>query len=221
MDSFTQFDGNLLIGIQNALNADWLTPIMKVITYLGEDGIFLIFICLMLLLFKRTRRLGVICSFSLLAAFIACNVCIKPLVDRARPWEVFEAVNPLMPDPGDASFPSGHTTNSIAPAWAAFIATIPVKTSSGRNYDEVACLGWRGKGADPETIHIVASVSVILAVLVGASRLYLGMHFPSDVICGFLLGMLCATLAYKIITAIEKKRGIIGGPRYKDPAETT
>ena len=49
MDSFTQFDGNLLIGIQHALNADWLTPIMKAITLLGEAGIFWIILCLVIL----------------------------------------------------------------------------------------------------------------------------------------------------------------------------
>ena len=209
MDFFTQFDGNLLIGIQHALNADWLTPVMKLITYLGEDGIFWILVCLVLLLFRKTRRLGVICSLSLLFTFITCNPCLKPAVDRVRPWITFQLVNPMLPPPGDASFPSGHSANAMGPAWAMFIATMPVKTDSGRSYDEVRCLGWKGEGASPRTMHRLGIAAVVLAVLIGISRLYLGMHYPTDVICGLLLGMIVATVVYRIILKIEDERGMM------------
>lgn len=217
MDSFTQLDGNLLIGIQETLNADWLTPVMKVITYFGEGGAFWITVCLLLLIFKKTRRLGIICSLALLCNFICVNLVIKPLVDRARPWEVFEAVNRLMGDPGDASFPSGHTSNAVAPAWAMFLATAPVRVinkdgSKGvKCYDTVPCLGWKGVGADPRLFHRLGIAGVILAVLIGISRLYLGMHYPSDVICGFLVGVICATAAYLVFVKIEERRGCLTG----------
>ena len=207
MDSFTQFDGNLLIGIQHALNADWLTPIMKFITMLAEDGIFLIFVCVVLLLFRKTRRLGVICAFSLLCTFIVCNLCLKPAIDRIRPWVTFQMVNPMLPPPGDASFPSGHSSNAMGLAWAMFMATMPVKTEAGRSYDEVRCLGWKGEGVSPRTMHKISIAAVVIAVLVGISRLYLGMHYPSDVVCGLLTGMIASTFAYKVILKIEDKRG--------------
>ena len=175
MDFFTQFEGNLLIGIQHALNADWLTPIMKLITMFGEDGIFWIAVCLVLILFRRTRRLGVICAFSL----------------------------------GDASFPSGHSANSMGPAWAMFITTMPVKTAEGRSYDEVRCLGWKGEGVSPRTMHKFGIAAVVLAVLIGISRLYLGMHYPSDVVCGLLIGMIVATAVYRIILRIEDSHGMM------------
>ena len=210
MDSFTQFDGNLLIGIQHALNADWLTPVMKFITLFGEAGIFWILMCLSLIIFRKTRRLGIICAFSLLLTFICCNLVLKPLVDRVRPWVTFQMVNAMLPPPGDASFPSGHSANSMGPAWGMFIATMPVKTAAGRSYDEVRCLGWKGKGASPVTMHKWSIAAVVLALLVGLSRLYLGMHYPSDVVCGLLLGMIAATVVYKIILTIEDKHGIIG-----------
>ncbi len=210
MDSFTQFDGNLLIGIQHALNADWLTPVMKIITYFGEDGIFWILTCLVMILFKRTRRLGIICSVSLLFTFIVCNLGLKPLVDRTRPWVTFQLVNPMLPPPGDASFPSGHSANSMGPAWAMFIATMPVKTAAGRSYNEVRCLGWKGDGISPQLMHRISMIAVVLAVLIGISRLYLGMHYPTDVACGLLLGMIAATIVYKVILVAEDKRGIIG-----------
>lgn len=211
MDSFTQFDGNLLIGIQEALNADWLTPVMKVITYFGEGGYFWIALCILMLLFRKTRRLGIVCTFSLMFTFICCNMIIKPAVDRVRPWVVFEAVKAFLPPPGDASFPSGHSANAMGPAWGMFMATLPVATERGSTYKKVPCLGWKGIGASPKKMHRRACWLVALACLVGLSRLYLGMHYPSDVVCGLLLGMICATVVYTVITYIEKKRGRILG----------
>jgi undecaprenyl-diphosphatase len=208
MDNFTLFDGNLLIGIQDLLNADWLTPIMKFITLFGESGIFWIVVCLALLLFKRTRRLGIICSVSLAFTFICCNLLIKPAVDRTRPWVMFTEVVRYLAPPGDASFPSGHSANSMGPAWAMFIASMPIRSKS---YDEVPCLGWRGVGAGPKTVHRFGIAAVILSLLIGLSRLYLGMHYPSDVAVGLLLGMGCATVMFQTIRAYEINRGSLLG----------
>lgn len=221
MDSFTQFDGNLLIAIQHALNADWLTPIMKVITFFGEGGYFWIAVCLLLLIFKKTRRLGIICTLSLMFTFICCNLAIKPLVDRTRPWITFAEVNAFLPPPGDSSFPSGHSANAMGPAWALFLSTLPARIKvrneeSGevrlmKDYGQTPCLGWKGAGADPRIAHKLGIAAVVLAVLIGLSRLYLGMHYPSDVVCGLLLGMICATIIHTVIIKIESSRGIIGG----------
>ena len=221
MDSFIQFDGNLLIGIQQALNADWLTTVMKIITLLGENGYFWILLCLIMILFRRTRRLGIICAVSLLFTFICCNLIIKPAVDRVRPWVTFQMVDAMLPPPGDASFPSGHSANAMGPAWAMFLATRPKKSSSGRSYDEVKCLGWNGDGISPRMMHRLGIATVVLAVLIGISRLYLGMHYPSDVVCGLLLGMIVAAIVYKVILKIEDKRGVIGSLQSKDPGATT
>jgi len=210
MNGLTQFDGNLLIGIQDTLNADWLTPIMKGITYFGEGGYFWMAMCLLLLIFKRTRRLGIVCTLSLMFTFICCNLVIKPTVDRLRPWETFSAVQHLLPDPGDASFPSGHSANAMGPAWGLFVATKPRKVGSRKSYDGLPGLGWRGATVDARKAHGWATAAVILAVLIGISRLYLGMHYPTDVICGLLLGMICATVVYWVIRKIEAKRGVIG-----------
>ena len=210
----TILDGNLLIGLQEKLQAEWLTPIMKLVTLLGEAGVFWIGVCLILLIFHKTRRLGIICSLSLAFAFLCCNIVIKPLVDRMRPWEIFAAVVPLLPDPGDASFPSGHTTASAAPAWAMFIASTPmnpdIRDKRKVTYLDVPCLGWKGAGADVRTIHRLSICAVILAALIGFSRLYLGMHFPTDVICGYLLGMICSMIVFILIRRYESRHGLIG-----------
>ncbi|MBR0379878.1 MAG: phosphatase PAP2 family protein [Mogibacterium sp.] len=222
MDNITQFDGNFLIGIQQLLHADWLTPVMKAITMFGEVGIFWILVCLALMISKRTRRLGIICSISLAFAFLCCNLIIKPAVSRTRPWVLFEEVVRLIPDPGDPSFPSGHVTNSIAPAWAMFLTTVPGRIINGegrvtgRSYDCLRCLGWKGEGADPRTVHKFSIAAVILSVLIGVSRLYLGVHFPTDVLGGFIVGMLAATIVYNVILRIEDKRGVIGSVRSEE-----
>ena len=213
MDQFTQFDGNFLIGIQRSLHADWLTPVMKFITLFGENGIFWILVCVILLLFKRTRRLGIICSVSLAFTFLCCNLIIKPSVDRTRPWVVFREVIRYLEPPGDASFPSGHTANSMGPAWALFIASRP---SSRKGYAEVPCLGWRGDGVSAKIVHRISIAAVVLALLVGLSRLYLGMHYPSDVAVGLLLGMVCAAIMFRSVRAYETGSGELIGSGARD-----
>ena len=210
MDTFTQLDGNLLIGIQHALYADWLTPMMKAITLLGEGGYVIIAACIIMLLFRRTRRLGILCALSLALTFICCNMILKPAFDRARPFETFAEVMQLLPHPGDASFPSGHSANTMGFAWAMFLATRPVKIGSRKSYEDVPCLGWKGDGADPRIMHRIAVIAVVLSVLVGITRLYLGMHYPSDVICGLLIGMMIAMIVHIVIKKTEQSRGIIG-----------
>lgn len=218
MDQFTQIDGNYLIGIQRLLHADWLTPVMKFITMFGEGGIFWILVCVALLLFRRTRRLGIICSVSLAFTFLCCNLIIKPTVDRTRPWVLFREVVRYLEPPGDASFPSGHSANAMGPAWAMFLASRPAQR---KKYDEVPCLGWRGAGVSAKPVHIISIAAVVLALLIGLSRLYLGMHYPSDVVAGLLLGMICATVMFRVVRAYETGGGaLIGsGERAKKKAD--
>lgn len=219
MDTILQLDGELLIWIQQLLHSVWLTPVMKVITLFGEYGIFWIVLCLVLIMFKKTRRLGIICLAALAFTFVINNLTLKLLIDRERPWTVFEDVIQMLPHPGDSSFPSGHSANSMGPAWAMFLASLPakvqIKSSDGKlriekNYDRTPCLGWNGVGADARLVHRFSIAAVVLALLVGLSRLYLGMHYPTDVACGLLVGVICATIVYKAITAFEKKHGTIG-----------
>jgi xanthine/uracil permease len=108
----------------------------------------------------------------------------------------------------------------MGPAWALFLATMPVKTGAGRSYDGVRCLGWKGEGASPRMMHRIGIAAVVLAILIGISRLYLGMHYPSDVVCGLLIGMIVATAVYGVILKIEDKRGLLGSRLSEDPEKT-
>ncbi|MBR6173086.1 MAG: phosphatase PAP2 family protein [Eubacterium sp.] len=180
----TQWDADILLYIQDHLRADWLTPIMKVITHLGEKGIFWILLCIALLIPKRTRRVGLISALALLFGWLTCNVVIKSLVGRVRPYEVIEGLTSLVGAQKDTSFPSGH-------AAAAFATTIGFCLAS-----------WSKKEHWPKWPGIAL---IVLSLLICFSRLYVGVHYPTDVIAGILISSAIATGVYFIFLAVEKK----------------
>ena len=161
-------EGSILLWIQENMRSDVLTPFFKVITLLGNTGTIWIFLSIFLLCIKSTRKIGLTCATSLLTSFIINNLILKNLFARTRPYEVISNLNALIPFPNDYSFPSGHTAASFAVATVIFL-TMPKK---------------------------YGIPALILAVLVSFSRLYLGVHYPTDVI----FGMLSATIIASICT---------------------
>ena len=102
------------------------------------------------------------------AGLLCTNVALKHLVGRARPWLSVEGLVPLVEEHDPNSFPSGHTCAAFAAA-SAWCRTLP------RRWMKVT--------------------AVVLAALMGFSRLYVGVHFPSDVLAGMAVGLLCGWLA--------------------------
>ena len=157
-----------------------LNPIMKALTMLGDAGIFWIALSVILLFFKKTRKTAVAMAVSLVLSLIFTNLIIKNIVDRIRP---FVADPTLLSDmlvklPKDSSFPSGHTSASFAAATAFFI--------TDRKWG-IPCL--------------------VLAFFIALSRLYLTVHFPTDVIAGIILGIIYGIAAGLItIRIIFKNR---------------
>lgn len=149
----------LLNGIQETIRTDWLDGIMVFVSTLGDAGAVWIALALVLLCFRKTRRMGVTVALALVLDLVVCNGVLKPLFDRVRPCVVNPAVELLVRCPTDASFPSGHTA-------ASFAAVGALRAAGSRLW----LPGW------------------ILAVLIAFSRLYLYVHWPSDVLAGALLG---------------------------------
>ena len=91
-----RFDSSILLWIQNNVRSDFLTPIMKVITHLGDKGIFWIAVTLILLYLRKTRKLGVRCMVSMVIGLVVTNLIIKNWVARVRPYEVVEGLRCLV-----------------------------------------------------------------------------------------------------------------------------
>ena len=96
-------DGQSLIWIQNHLRADWLNPIMRAITSLGNAGAFWILLAAALLLFRRTRKVGLACAITIAIGAVITNLILKNWVARVRPYEAMEALSILVGRPRDFS----------------------------------------------------------------------------------------------------------------------
>lgn len=164
-----------------------LNAVMKVITGFGNVGIFWIALSVLLLFFKKTRKTAIAMAISLVFSVTFTNLLIKNIVDRIRPF----AADPTLLQsifiklPKDASFPSGHTSASIAAAVAFFM----IDKKWG-----IPC--------------------IIFALLISVSRLYLLVHFPTDVIAGLILG-----IAYGVAAGLITKKVIFKNRKKEIPTE--
>jgi undecaprenyl-diphosphatase len=172
-----QWDDRFLLFLQENVRNDVLTPIMKFITHLGDKGIFWILLAVILLFFKKTRPLGIMAGIGLAFSVLINNVLIKPNVGRIRPYEVIQGLQLLIEKQHDPSFPSGHSGASFAAAVVFLV-----------------------KG--PKKLGIPA---IIVAFLIAFSRLYVGVHYPTDVIAGIITGTFCAIIAMMIWKIVESK----------------
>ncbi len=164
------FDLPILDWIAANLWCPFLDAAMPVITLLGDAGIFWIAIAIILMLFQKTRRVGLGMGIALILGLLLCNLTLKPLCQRPRPYdyqqEVFGKLIPLIIDrQHDFSFPSGHT---IASFEAAGVIMLNNKK-------------W-------------GITALILACLIAFSRLYLYVHYPTDVLVSIVLGFALALL---------------------------
>ena len=164
------FDLPILDWIADNLWCPVLDTVMPVVTLLGDAGIFWIAIAVTLLFFKKTRRVGVGMGIALLAGLLLCNLTLKPLCQRPRPYDYqYDVLGKLIPllieRQHDFSFPSGHTIASF----------------------EAAGVIW----LNSKKWGIVA---LALACLIAFSRLYLYVHYPTDVLFSVVLGIGLALL---------------------------
>lgn len=176
VSAFSQFEGQILLWIQENLRGFMDAP-MRFITMLGDHGYFWIALTILLLFFRKSRKGAITAALAMIFTLLAVNIVLKPLVARIRPYEVIEGLTILVAREGEKSFPSGHAANSLTCAWALF-RTMPKK---------------------------FGVPVLVLAILIALSRLYVGVHYPSDVICGAAIGIALAELALLIVRSVAKK----------------
>ena len=168
----------ILDWIQGHLSCGLLDTVMPAVTHLGDGGMLWIGLAAVLTAFPKTRKVGLAVAAGLVLEVVCCNGILKPLVARVRPCELQPAVELLVPRPTDFSFPSGHTGASFAAASA---------------------LCFRRS-----RLWIPAAA---LAALIGFSRLYLYVHYPTDVLAGMLIGILLGWAGSAVSTGIWDRRG--------------
>ena len=170
-------DWSILHWIQNTLVCPFMDFLMPKITLLGNGGAIWILAAVILLCTKKYRKQGVLLLAGLIVGVLAGNVCLKYLIARSRPCWLDGSVQLLIANPTDYSFPSGHTLSSVIGA------TVLTKTDRRFGY-----------------------AAIPLAALIAFSRLYLYVHFPSDVFAAAVLGIAIGELVFRYGTRLLTRR---------------
>ena len=182
---FASFDRAILEACSNFANACnyALNPLFEVIGKIGEFGIAFILFGAVLLFFKSTRKAGICVLLALAIGAIFTNLVLKDVVARPRPYITSSLYYSWWNSAGaytnsDLSFPSGHVTAAAAAMTAWFLSR-----KSGKAF--------------------ICALAVVLIMC--TDRLYLIVHYPSDVLAGLIVGIIAGTLAYLLVSKISAK----------------
>ena len=170
-------DWSILQGIQHSMVCPFLDVLMPKITALGNGGAIWLLAAGGLLCTKKYRKQGVLLLGGLALGALIGNGVLKHLIARPRPCWLDSSVHLLIASPSDYSFPSGHTLASAVGA--------SMLTMTNRRF------GW---------------AAIPVAVLIAFSRLYLYVHFPSDILGGAILGVLIGVCTYVWGGKLREKR---------------
>jgi len=174
VEFINSFDWGIMNFIQESVRCAFLDVVMTWITFLGDEGIIWIIAGVALRITEKYRKYGVVLLLGLLMGSIIGNNIIKPIVERARPCTVDPSVQLLIDRPSSFSFPSGHTTSSFVGA------TVLMKAN--RKFGIPA---------------------VIVAALIAFSRMYLYVHFPTDILGGIVLGVAIGLVGVAIANKVK------------------
>jgi len=164
----------ILRAIQGMHN-DVLDRIMIFLSRIAENGEVWILIAVILICIPKTRRCGVTMGLALLIMLITGNLILKNIIARTRPCYIDQTIKMLVDRPLSYSFPSGHTFSSFAEAFTIWI------------YNKRA-----------------GAVALVLASGIAFSRMYLFVHYPTDILGGVVCGLLVAIISYRLVNGNEK-----------------
>lgn len=178
MKLLQNLDMEILYFINNHLRNPVFDKVMIVFTFLGDVGVVWILISLFLLVSKKYRKVGIMTICALIVSTVLGSGILKHLIQRPRPFVSDPTVEILISKPLSYSFPSGHTASSFAAA------------------------GILAKELKRYGIH-----AVVLAILIAFSRMYLFVHYPTDIIGGIILGFICSEIVIYSFSLYSKNTG--------------
>lgn len=163
MEGLNWFDHGIMHFVQTHFHNPFTDIFFTVITFLGEAGAIWLVTALILMFTKKHRRHGVLILCAVAVTYLAGDIILKNIFQRTRPFTDFpDYLTLLIPAPGSYSFPSGHSSSSFAAACAIFYLNKK----------------W-------------GIAAFVLAFFIAFSRIFLFVHYPSDIIAGSLLGLIC------------------------------
>ena len=171
-------DWSILHWVRDVLTCPFLDFLMPKLTLLSNGRAVWLLAAGGLLCTKKYRRQGLLLLGGLAVGVLVGNVCLKNLIARPRPCWLDSSVRLLIADPTDYSFPSGHTLSSVIGA------TILTRTDRRFGY-----------------------AAIPLTALIAFSRLYLYVHFPSDVLAAAVLGVMIGELVFYADRRWKERRG--------------
>lgn len=185
--SFDAFFYNIVHSLHSTAADSIITPIATITSFLGDNGMIWIILALVLMLFKKTRIIGVCVAAALAIDVVVVNGLLKTFIDRPRPWEAGDFAfitreyvdTRLISIPSDSSFPSGHTASAFAGA-IGFLCALEKKQK------------------------LWAIPAIVLALLIALSRIYVCVHYPSDVFAGLIIGVILGIVGYYLTKAVLK-----------------
>jgi undecaprenyl-diphosphatase len=169
-------DTAVLLFVQVHVRCAFLDGIMKTASFLGNGGLLWIVLAVILLFFSRTRRGALDMALCLAVPWLLTEELIKNLVCRPRPYLALEGLVPIVAPLPSYCFPSGHTSSAFAAATALHLA-------------------FRGIGG---------AWAYLPAALIVVSRVYVGVHYPSDVLAGAAIGALLSWAVFRLSRRIIK-----------------
>lgn len=178
LQAVTTLDLQILLWVQQNIRSDTATAFWECMTDLGNMGALWIAVTVALWLRRKTRFAGAAASLAMLMDAVISNGLLKLWIARPRPFLAYTEITPLISPPADFSFPSGHTAFAFAVAFVIYELL-------------------------PKRYGIPALVT---AAFIGISRLYLGVHYPTDVLAGMLIGFVVAKTAVLLMQKMKSGR---------------
>lgn len=169
LDFIYQIDQSIMLWLQDAVRTPLLSKFLVPLTTIGYAGTLWIILSIVMLFFRKTRKVGWISLLTMLMCYLFNDILLKELVQRPRPFMDLPQLQVIESKPTSWSFPSGHACSSFAAA---------------STYN---------RGEEPRWLK---GVFWFLAVAMAFSRPYVGVHYPSDVLVGACIGLLGSAIVW-------------------------